>query len=92
MNILFVLTPFVAGIAFIAGLFIGSVYLLLSPFLLLIQDGFTANFLMKLPTSVGLVGFGLIILLGIIKLTALCYRGMIAYLNINRKWIKGRSN
>ncbi|MNW60403.1 hypothetical protein D3C74_383850 [compost metagenome] len=91
VNLLCVLVPFIAGIAVIAVLFIGSVYLLLSPLLLLIQDGFTADFAIKLPTAIGLVGFGLIVLLGGIKLTALGYRGMIAYLNINREWIRGKS-
>lgn len=91
VNLLCVLVPFIAGIVVIAALFIGSVYLLLSPLLLLIQDGFTADFVIKLPTAVGLVGFGLIILLGGIKLTTLGYRGMIAYLNINREWIRGKS-
>ncbi|MGF7047234.1 putative membrane protein [Paenibacillus sp. DS2015] len=83
LNLLLVLVPFILGLSVLLALFVFSVFLLISPILLLIQDGFTVTYVKELFLILGFVGIGLLILLGALRSTALYYRLVIRYLNYN---------
>ncbi|AJS58445.1 HAAS signaling domain-containing protein [Paenibacillus sp. IHBB 10380] len=88
LNLLFVLAPFILGLAVLVALFACSIFLLASPILLLIQDGFTFTYVKELFSIIGLVGIGLLILLGALKITTLYYKWMINYLKFNLRMVR----
>jgi uncharacterized membrane protein len=89
VNVLVLLVPFAAGLLVLAGLFILAFYLLASPALLLVQDGWTADWLLKLPLAAGLVGVGLILWVAAVKGAALFSKWMLACLQRNVRTITG---
>lgn len=85
LNILFVLVPFLLGLILLVALVILALFLIASPVILMIQDGFTNTYLKESFLIVGLVGLGLLVLLGTMKLTTWFYKQIIVYLNFNIK-------
>jgi Predicted membrane protein len=83
VNVLVLLVPFAGGLLLLAGLFALAAFLLASPVLLLIQDGWTAEWLLKLPLMAGLVGAGLILWVALVKGSALFVKWMLAILQSN---------
>ena len=91
LNMLFILGPFFLGLALLAMFFVIAILFLASPILLLIQDGFTLTYIKEFLASVGLVGIGLLVLLGALRIAAFYYRYMIIYLNFNLKLVRRKS-
>jgi uncharacterized membrane protein len=90
VNAIVLLFPFAAGLLFLAGLFALAAYLIASPVLLLIQDGWTTDYLLKVPLAAGLVGAGLILWAAAVKGTSLFIRWMMAWLQRQVNSIKGK--
>lgn len=88
IQVLALLVPFLCGLLVLAGLFAASVYLMASPVLLLIQDGWTAKFFRMLPLLAGLVGVGLILWVAAVKGTLLLRKWMLAILQRNVESIR----
>ncbi|GGF89893.1 hypothetical protein GCM10010912_38840 [Paenibacillus albidus] len=91
LNLLVVLVPFILGLTALVALFAFSAFLLASPILLLIQDGFTLTYLKEFMLILGLVGVGLLLLLGALKTTTSYYKLVITYLNFNLKIVRRKS-
>jgi uncharacterized membrane protein len=60
VNVLLLLAPFLAGLILLAGLFALGLYLALSPVFLLVQYGWSTDYLLMLPLAAGMAGAGLI--------------------------------
>jgi len=88
IQVLALLVPFLCGLLVLAGLFAASVYLMASPVLLLIQDGWTAKFFRMLPLLAGLVGIGLILWAAAVKGTSLLRKWMLRILQTNVESIR----
>ncbi|MEW9503399.1 DUF1700 domain-containing protein, partial [Jeotgalibacillus marinus] len=89
-NLIFVLAPFIAGLVIPLALFVGGVVLLLSPIILLIQDGFTLTYVKEIFLILGYIGVGLIFLLGAIKGWTYFYKILLRYLKFNLDIVRGR--
>jgi uncharacterized membrane protein len=90
-NLLFVFVPFILVLT-IPILLLGSAILfMLSPILLLIQDGFTFTYVKELFLMLGLVGFGLILLIGAIKFSSIMYKLVLKYLKFNLRMVGRKS-
>jgi uncharacterized membrane protein len=83
LNVLFVLLPFIAGVAVVLSFFVIAIVCLVSPVLLLIQEGFTLVYLQSVFLQLGLVGVGILLILVTIRLSVLFYQWMIRYLRFN---------
>jgi uncharacterized membrane protein len=87
-NLIFVLAPFIVLILIPVVLIIVSGALLISPFLLLIQDGLTATFLKEIFLILGLIGVGLLFFAGALKASRVVYKLTLSYLTFNLKIIR----
>lgn len=90
VNLLVVLIPFSLLILIPALLFAVSVMLLFSPILLLIQDGLTLVYLQEMFVVVGLVGAGMIMLVGTLRIGSIVYRLTLRYLRYNLQVVRGK--
>ncbi|MBM7632945.1 HAAS signaling domain-containing protein [Geomicrobium sediminis] len=88
-NLIFVLGPFVAIMVIPITLAMVSIALILSPLLLLIQEGFSSAFWIQGFLLIGYVGLGMILAVGSWKLLQLCYGLIIRYLNFNLNIVRG---
>lgn len=91
LNLLFVLAPFILILFILFALYGLGVFFLLSPGILLIQDGFTLIFLKEIFLIFGLIGLGILIQLSAWKFSKLVYRYSIQYLTFNLKMIRRKS-
>ena len=90
-NLLFVFVPFILVLT-IPILLLGSAILfMLSPILLLIQDGFTFTYIKEIFLLLGLVGLGLILLIGAIKFSTIMYKLVLKYLKFNLRMVGRKS-
>lgn len=87
-NLIFVLAPFIVLILIPVVLIIVSGALLISPFMLLIQDGLTATFLKEIFLILGLIGVGLLFFAGALKASRVVYKLTLSYLTFNLKIIR----
>ncbi|CAG5086206.1 Putative uncharacterized protein [Thermobacillus xylanilyticus] len=88
MNVLMLLIPFAIGMLLLAGLFVLAAYLTVSPVLMLVQDGWSVEFLLKLPLAAGLLGLGLIFWVAAVKGITLFVKWMLAILQSNVEKVK----
>lgn len=79
-HLLLMLLPFVAGVIVLAIVCVFSAFLVASPILLLIQDGFGWIYLQEFSLSLGLIGVGLLLMLGAIWSTRMFYLWMVLYI------------
>ncbi|MEW9503414.1 DUF1700 domain-containing protein, partial [Jeotgalibacillus marinus] len=89
-NLIFVLGPFIVGLVIPVTLFVTGVFLLISPIILLIQDGFTLIYVKEIFLILGYIGVGLIFLLGGIKGWHYFYKIVLRYLKFNLDIVRGR--
>ncbi|RZT23392.1 HAAS signaling domain-containing protein [Fictibacillus sp. BK138] len=87
-NLIFVLAPFIVLILIPVVLVIVSGALLVSPFLLLFQDGLTATFLKEVFLILGLIGLGLLFFAGALKASRVVYKMTLSYLSFNLRIIR----
>lgn len=87
-NLIFVLAPFIVLLLMPIVLLTVSAAFLVSPILLLIQDGFTVTFLKEIFLIFGLVGLGLLLLVGTIKTSRIVYKLILRYLTFNLRIIR----
>lgn len=87
-NLIFVLAPFIVLILIPVVLIIVSGALLISPFLLLIQDGLTVTFLKEIFLILGLIGIGLLFFAGALKASRVVYKMTLSYLTFNLRIIR----
>ncbi|MFD1357092.1 hypothetical protein ACFQ4X_04200 [Fictibacillus halophilus] len=87
-NLIFVLAPFIVLILIPVVLIIVSGALLISPFLLLIQDGLTVTFLKEIFLILGLIGIGLLFFTGALKASRVVYKMTLSYLTFNLRIIR----
>jgi uncharacterized membrane protein len=87
-NLIFVLAPFIVLILIPVVLIIISGALLLSPFLLLIQDELTVTFLKEIFLILGLIGIGLLFFAAAFKATRVVYKMTLSYLSFNLRIIR----
>lgn len=89
-NLLFVLVPLLSFLFILAVLFSSSFFLILSPVILLIQDGFTLAFLKETFSILGFIGLGILIFSISIKVSKLFYRLILKYLAFNLRKVRGK--
>ncbi|MBH0172637.1 HAAS signaling domain-containing protein [Fictibacillus phosphorivorans] len=89
-NLIFVLAPFIVLLLWPFVMIVISGAFLISPILLLIQDGLTINFLKDIFLIFGLVGLGLLLLVGSIKSSRIVYKLILRYLTYNLRIIRRR--
>ncbi|MEK4047588.1 DUF1700 domain-containing protein [Paenibacillus sp. FSL H8-0048] len=87
-NLVIVLLPFITSLTVIAGVFVVAISLLISPVLLILQYQSIALSINSLFLMLGMVGVGLLVALGTLKLTRLYYHLVIRYLKYNLTVIK----
>lgn len=79
-HLLVLLAPFMAGVVALTAVYIFAAFLIASPLLLLVQDGFGWVYAQEFPLSLGVAGVGLLLWLGAMRGTKLFYRWMMLYL------------
>ncbi|MFD2671580.1 HAAS signaling domain-containing protein [Marinicrinis sediminis] len=84
-NLLVVLLPFLLSLVAIGLLYGISLLLLGSPLVYLIQDGFSTEFVLSSFNMLGFMGIGVLLLLGMNRLTRGYYRFGLRYLRWNIK-------
>ncbi|WHX49559.1 DUF1700 domain-containing protein [Paenibacillus woosongensis] len=86
-NLIIVFLPFVASLLVLAGLYGFSLFLVISPILLIIQHQSVSILIHDFFLMLGLVGAGLLLMVGALKVTGLYYKLVIRYLLYNLKAI-----
>lgn len=86
-NLIIVLLPFIASLIVLAGLYGFSLFLIISPILLIIQHQSVSILINDFFLMLGLVGAGLLFMIGALKATGLYYKLVIRYLRYNLKVI-----
>lgn len=87
-NLVFVLAPFIVLLMWPFVMVILSAAFLVSPILLLIQDGLSLIFLKEIFLMLGLVGLGLLLLVGSIRASKIVYKLTLRYLTFNLRIIR----
>lgn len=86
-NLVIVLLPFIASLIALAGLYGFSIFMIISPILLIIQHQSFSILINEFFLMIGLVGAGLLFIIGVLKATGLYYKLVIRYLRYNLKII-----
>lgn len=87
-NLFFVLVPFLSLLFVLIIFFAFSLFLLLSPFILLIQEGFTITLLKEAFLIMGYMGLGILLFLINVKASKIIYRGFLKYLLFNLEKVR----
>jgi uncharacterized membrane protein len=82
-NLIFVLAPFLVMIIIPITLFIIAAAFLISPFILLIQEGFTSSFFTSIFLIIGCIGIGLLFIVFAFKVFKFFSKVILNYLNFN---------
>lgn len=87
-NIVIVFLPFVASLLILAGVYGFALFLLISPVLLIIQHHSLSVFISDFFLMLGLIGAGLLLIVGTVKVTGTYYKLVVRYLRFNLKVLR----
>lgn len=90
-NIIFVLIPFLCLLFIIISFFVFSFLLLLSPLILVLQEGFTLTLLKEGFLIIGYIGLGILLFLMSLNASKLLYRGLLKYLSFNLNKVRRKT-